>query len=225
MYAGGFYPYETPEEYWAWWSRHILINRYDRPVGAAYDDLLALVGGKDYFVLTTNVDHCFQDAGFDKARLFYTQGDYGLWQCANACHPKTYDNEKAVRQMAERQKDMRIPTALVPRCPICGAPMAMNLRIGDTFVEDEGWHAARSRYERFVQRTLEKRVLLLELGVGGNTPSIIKYPFQRLTADNPHALYACVNLGEAYAPQFIASRAVCIDGDIAAVLRTLRRNG
>lgn len=170
MYSGGFYPYDTLEEYWAWWSRHIFYNRYvDAPL-PVYQELLALVKDKDYFVLTTNVDHQFQRAGFDKKRLFYTQGDYGLWQCSRGCHNKTYDNEDTVRQMIDQQQDMKIPSELIPRCLVCGAPMIMNLRCDDTFVQDEGWYAARNQYSDFVRRHKHGTVLYLELGVGNNTP-------------------------------------------------------
>ena len=177
MYSGGFYPYETLEEYWAWWSRHIMVNRYEAGIGKPYCDLLAIVRDKDYFVLTTNVDHQFQLAGFDKKRLFYTQGDYGLWQCSKPCHQKTYDNEAAVRQMAAQQKDMKIPEELIPKCPVCGAPMTMNLRCDMTFVQDDGWYAAAGRYDDFIRRHRGLHVLFLEIGVGANTPAIIKYPF------------------------------------------------
>ncbi|MCC8105990.1 MAG: Sir2 silent information regulator family NAD-dependent deacetylase [Clostridiales bacterium] len=170
MYSGGFYPFDTLEEYWAWWSRHILVNRYEAGVGKPYTDLLKLVKDKDYFVLTTNVDHQFQLAGFDKKRLFYTQGDYGLWQCSKPCHDKTYDNEEAIRQMAAGQKDMKIPSELIPHCPVCGAPVNVNLRCDDTFVEDEGWHKAAERYNEFIRRHENMHVLFLELGVGANTP-------------------------------------------------------
>ena len=221
MYSGGFYPYDTLEEYWAWWSRMILVNRYEAGVGKPYRDLLELVKDKDYFVITTNVDHQFQLAGFDKKRLFYTQGDYGLWQCSKPCHQKTYDNEEAVRQMVARQKDGKIPSQLIPRCPVCGAPMTMNLRCDMTFVQDDGWYAASGRYEDFLRRHEGMHLLLLELGVGANTPVIIKYPFWRMTHENPTAVYACVNLGEAYAPREIAPRSICIDADIDSVLRSL----
>lgn len=217
IYSGGFYPFETLGEYWAWWSRHILINRYDVPVGKPYSDLLKLVEDKDYFVLTTNVDHQFQRAGFDKERLFYTQGDYGLWQCSEACHNKTYDNEAAVRKMIELQKDMKIPDELIPKCPVCGAPMTMNLRCDDLFVQDEGWYAAAKSSEEFVRKHSNSHILLLELGVGLNTPVIIKYPFWKMTAQNPNAVYACANLGECYCPSEIKNRAICIDGDIGEV--------
>ncbi len=222
MYSGGFYPYPTPEEFWAYWSRYIFINRYMDAPKPVYDELLSLVRDKDYFVLTTNVDHCFQKAGFDKARLFYTQGDYGLFQCSLPCHMATYDNEEAVRRMAERQRGLRVPTELLPVCPRCGRPMAMNLRSDDTFVEDEGWHRAAARYGAFLRAHEGMRVLFLELGVGYNTPSIIKYPFWRMTAENPRALYACVNRGEAVCPPEIAPRAVCIDADIGEAIAALR---
>lgn len=223
MYSGGFYPYDTLEEYWAWWSRHIFYNRYvDAPI-PVYRELLALVKDKDYFVLTTNVDHQFQRAGFDKKKLFYTQGDYGLWQCSNACHDKTYDNEDTVRQMLARQQDMKIPSDLIPRCPVCGAPMTMNLRCDNSFVQDEGWYAAQSRYSDFVRRHKHGTGLYLELGVGNNTPVIIKYPFWRYTLENPDAFYACVNFGQAYAPREIAERSVCLDADIVCILSALNR--
>lgn len=218
MYSGGFYPYDTLEEYWAWWSRHILVNRYDAGIGKPYTDLLKLVKDKDYFVLTTNVDHQFQLAGFDKKRLFYTQGDYGLWQCSNACHDKTYDNEESVRQMAAEQKDMKVPSKLIPKCPVCGEPMTMNLRCDDKFVQDNGWYAAANRYEDFIRRHKDLHILFLELGVGSNTPVIIKYPFWQMTAKNPKAVYACINYGEAFCPQEIETQSVCLDADIKQVI-------
>ena len=221
MYSGGFYPFETLEEHWAYWSRYIYINRYLDAPKPVYSILLKLVQDRDYFVLTTNVDHCFQKAGFDKHRLFYTQGDYGLWQCSKPCHSKTYDNEAAVRAMLAQQNSMKIPGESVPHCPVCGAPMSMNLRADGSFVEDSGWHKAARRYEEFLRRHEGMRVLFLELGVGGNTPGIIKYPFWRMTYENPRAVYACVNLGEAWAPKEIAERSVCINGNIGEVLECL----
>lgn len=221
MYAGGFYPFETPEEYWAWWSRQILVNRYDAPVGKPYTDLLKLVKDKDYFVLTTNVDHQFQRAGFDKRRLFYTQGDYGLWQCSRACHNKTYDNEEVVRRMVAEQDNMKIPSELISKCPMCGAPMTMNLRCDDSFVQDEGWYSAAERYEDFIRRHMDKHVLYLELGVGFNTPAIIKYPFWRMTADNVNAVYTCINSGEMLCPREIENRSICLDRNIADILDIL----
>lgn len=222
MYSGGFYPYDTLEEYWAWWSRHIYYNRYISPPKPVYKDLLKLVQKKNYFVLTTNVDHCFQNAGFDKKRLFYTQGDYGLWQCSIPCHQKTYDNEDEVKEMMKAQKNMRIPTELIPHCPICGKPMTMNLRCDDRFVEDEGWHQAMERYSDFLHHHRKHNILFLELGVGANTPAIIKYPFWRMTAQNPSSIYACVNFNEAFAPNEISNRSICLQADIGDVLLALR---
>lgn len=181
MYSGGFYPYETPEEYWAWWSRHIYCNRYVDAPKTVYFRLCQQMKDKNYFVLTTNVDHQFQKSGFAKKRLFYTQGDYGLWQCSKACHNKTYDNEEAVRRMVSEQKEMKIPSGLLPFCPVCGAPMTMNLRQDETFVQDEGWYSAAERYREFIQDHKDGRIVFLELGVGGNTPGIIKYPFWQMT--------------------------------------------
>lgn len=221
MYSGGFYPFDTLEEHWAYWSRYIYINRYQDAPKDTYADLLKLVQGKDCFVLTTNVDHCFQKAGFDKHRLFYTQGDYGLWQCSRPCHNKTYDNEEVVRKMVAEQREMRVPSGLVPHCPVCGAPMSMNLRADSTFVEDEGWHKAAERYQDFVRRHEGLHVLYLELGVGGNTPVIIKYPFWKMAAQNPKSTYACINLTEAYCPSEIKRQSICIEGDIGAVLKEL----
>lgn len=221
MYSGGFYPYETPEEYWAYWSRYIFINRYLDLPKPVYQDLLELVRDKDYFVLTTNVDHCFQKAGFGKTRLFYTQGDYGLWQCSEPCRQETFDNEDAVRAMMDQQKNMRIPPSLIPRCPHCGKPMTMNLRADGRFVEDAGWHTAAGRYADFLRRHENAAVLFLELGVGFNTPVIIKYPFWRMTAANQRAAYACINFGEAVCPREIEKRSICIDGDIGTTLRSV----
>lgn len=221
IYSGGFYPYDTLEEYWAWWSRHVYYNRYDLAPGKPYVELLRLVKDKEYFVLTTNVDHQFQLAGFDKKRLFYTQGDYGLWQCSKACHNKTYDNEDTIRKMVAEQKNMRIPSGLIPKCPVCGAPMTMNLRSDNAFVQDRGWYEAAERYKRFLRRYKNLHILFLELGVGANTPAIIKYPFWQMTAGNSKAFYVCVNQEEASVPPEIENRSVCISADISAVLNDL----
>ena len=221
MYDGGFYPYATPEEFWGFWCRNIFVNRYDLPKSDVHAKLLALVRDRNYFVMTTNVDHLFQLNGFDKTRLFYTQGDYGLIQCPTPCHKKTYDNESAVREMFAAEKNLRVPTKLLPRCPKCGKVMVPNLRIDDTFVEDSGWHAAAYRYEKFLKLHASGDIVYLELGVGANTPGIIKYPFWRLTAENPRARYVCVNFGEAFVPDSIAARSLTVDADIAEVLNAL----
>lgn len=221
MYSGGFYPYDTLEEHWAYWSRYIWINRYTQAPKPVYDQLFDLVKDKDYFVLTTNVDHQFQKAGFDKKRLFYTQGDYGLFQCSEPCCQKTYDNEEIVRQMVEQQRDMRVPTELIPHCPVCGKPMSMNLRADNTFAQDEGWHKAAERYSEFLRRHENTKVLFLELGTGMNTPTIVKFSFWRMTNQWSNATYACINMGEAYAPDEIKAKSICINEDIGSVLKQI----
>lgn len=218
MYSGGFYPFETPEEHWAYWSRYIYINRYADADNGVYKKLFEFVKDKDYFVLTTNVDHQFQKAGFDKKRLFYTQGDYGLFQCSVPCHNETYDNEKIIRKMFAEQENMRVPAELVPKCPKCGKPMTMNLRSDDKFVQDEGWYKAAKRYDNFVRTRGNTKILLLELGVGYNTPVIIKFPFWKITAKNPNAVYACINKGEALCPEEIKEQSICLNTDIGTVL-------
>ena len=246
MYSGGFYPFPDDETRWAWWSRHIYVNRYVYPPVPVYQTLLDLVKGRDYFVITTNVDHQFQKAGFDRDRLFCTQGDYGLWQCSRPCHKRTYDNKGKVVKMLLAQGfvigehselivpaqeegktdfsllSMKIPSGLVPCCPVCGEPMTMNLRSDDTFVEDEDWGRASAAYAQFLQSCENKHVLYLELGVGANTPVIIKYPFWQETYDNDKAVYACLNNGEAFCPEEIGDRSICLDGDIGELLQEMR---
>lgn len=239
MYAGGFYPYESLNEHWAYWSRYIYVNRYMDAPKSVYADLLARIKDKDYFVITTNVDHCFQKTGFDKKRLYYTQGDYGLFQCSEPCHDETYDNAEAIYEMVKAQgyqigadgslylpedvtAKMSVPDELIPRCPKCGKPMSMNLRADDTFVQDEGWYQAAERYETFLRRHRDTKVLFLELGVGYNTPGIIKYPFWQMTAGNSKAVYACINYGEAVCPHEIEKQSICIDGDVGWVLRQIK---
>lgn len=221
MYSGGFYPFESLEEHWAYWSRYIYINRYMDIDNGVYKELFELVKEKDYFVLTTNVDYQFQKAGFDKHRLFYTQGDYGLFQCSKPCCQETYDNEACIRDMLKTQKNMRIPMELIPHCPKCGKPMTMNLRADDTFAQDKGWYHAAERYEEFLRRYKNLHILFLELGVGYNTPAIIKYPFWQMTAKNQKAVYACVNSGEAVCPKEIALQSICIHSDIKKVIDRL----
>lgn len=221
MYSAGFYPYPTPEEFWAFWSRYIFINRFDQEPGSLYHMLYSLIHKKDYFILTTNVDHCFQRAGFDKCRLFYTQGDYGLWQCSLPCHDKTYENETAVRKMLAAQREMKIPSAMIPRCPICGRQMAMNLRIDESFVEDEGWHKARSCYQQFLEKNQQSNLLLIEIGVGNNTPGIIKYPFWQIAAANSCSYLISLNLNDQIMPNNMKSRSAAIKKDIKQIIYDL----
>lgn len=221
MYSAGFYPYESLEEYWAYWSRHIYYNRYIDAPKDTYQKLLQLVKDKDYFVLTTNVDHQFQKAGFDKKRLFYSQGDYGLWQCSKPCHQKTYDNKEIVEKMLLQQKDLKIPSSLIPYCPKCGAFMTMNLRCDQTFVQDEGWYQGQFRYNDFINKHRDLKIIYLELGVGQNTPVIIKYPFWNYTNSNKKATYVCINYGESFCPDEIKKQVILINGDIDQVINDL----
>lgn len=237
MYSGGFYPYETLEEYWGYWCRYIYINRYMDAPKPVYQKLYDLVKEKDYFVLTTNVDHCFQKTGFNRQQLFYTQGDYGLFQCSKPCCKETYDNEEVIKNMVLSQgfqiKDkellkpegmeikLTVPKAMIPHCPNCGKPMTMNLRADNTFVEDKGWHQAAQRYEQFLQEHKNVKIVFIELGVGYNTPGIIKYPFWRMTNTFPQATYVCLNQGEAYAPEEIIRKSICLNEDIGKVLGQL----
>ncbi len=224
MYSGAFYPYESLEEFWGYFSKHIYYNRYKQELNDTYENLLQIVSGKDYFVITTNVDHIFQKTGFDKERLFYTQGDYGLFQCSVPCHNKTYDNKELIYEMVEKQKDFKIPTQLIPYCPKCGKPMTTNLRKDSTFVQDSGWNDAMVRYEKFVKEHADKKILFLELGVGFNTPSIIKYPFWQMTYDNKNAVFASINSNEAVCAKEIQNQAITIEGDINTVLSAIARN-
>lgn len=235
MYSGGFYPYPKKEEFWAYWARYIYINRYMDAPKPVYQRLFERMREQDYFVITTNVDHQFQKAGFDKRRLFYTQGDYGLFQSVNPDIRETFDNQEWVMQAMEAQSfekgedgmfrmpengkiSMEIPAELFPVCPVDGSEFVMNLRSDDSFVEDAGWHKASERYADFLHRNEGRHVLYLELGVGSNTPVIIKYPFWQMTASNEKAVYACVNYGEAVCPAVIEKRSVCIDEDIGVVM-------
>ena len=240
MYSAGFFPYPKEEIRWAFWARNIYVNRYLDPPESVYRDLLELVKGKEYFVITTNVDHCFQKAGFEKERLFYTQGDYGLFQNTDPSIGCTFDNENWVQQALEsqgfvQQPDgtwdvptdgslrMEIPSVLIPVSPVDGAPVTTNLRVDENFVEDEGWHRASAAYADFLKRHHGQRVLYLEIGVGMNTPMIIKYPFWALTQENENAVYACLNFQEAYCPEQIERRSICISGDSAEAIRALVR--
>lgn len=222
MYSGGFHPFDTPEEYWAYWSRFIYYNRYKVEPKKVYRDLLEIVHHKEHFVLTTNVDHQFQLTGFERKRLFYTQGDYGLFQCSIPCHPGTYDNEDVIHQMVNGQKNMTVPSHLIPGCPVCGKPMTMNLRSDNRFVEDEGWREAATRYSDFLERHNNKQVLYLELGVGYNTPTIIKYPFWQMTSQNQKSAYVSINLEKPDCPMEIEKQSICMNSDIGQVLEALQ---
>lgn len=218
MYSGGFYPFENLREHWAYWSRYIYINRYMDNGNETYGNLKKLMENKNIQVITTNVDHLFQKNGFDKKYLFYTQGDYGLFQCSTPCHNKTYANEKQIKQMVDTQENMKVPSDLIPHCPVCNAPMSMNLRADNTFVEDKGWKMAAKRYKNFLDSNKDKRVLFLELGVGYNTPSIIKFPFWQMTNNFKDAFYICINDKDSYIPKEIDKKSLFIKGNIRDIL-------
>lgn len=222
MYSAGFHNFKTSEEKWGYWCRHIYLNRYKEKHNKLYNDLYSILKNKNYFVITTNVDHQFQLAGFDKNRLFYTQGDYGLFQCSIPCHNKTYDNEKEILEMINNLVEYKIPSSLIPKCPICGKEMEVNLRSDDTFVEDEGWHKASERYYKFINDNKNKKILFLELGVGYNTPVIIKYPFMRMTNSFNDASYVVINKGYNPIPAEIKDKTMIIDSDIKEIINKLK---
>ena len=221
LYSASFFDFKDQQEFWAFWSRLIHYERYTMPPKPVYQNLYSLIKNKNYFVITTNVDHFFQRTGFDKQKLFYTQGDYGLLQCKKPCHNKTYDNEKQIEEMFKEQKDMKIPKELIPKCPVCKGEMFPNLRGGDYFVEDEGWHKAAERYEDFLRKNKNGKILFIDLGSGMNTPSIFKFPFMRMTYNNKNAVYVAINKGEAFCIEEIESQSICINRDIGEVLKEL----
>ena len=218
MYSSSFYPFETEEEKWAYWSRHIRMNRYDAPVGEPYRQLLRLVKEKTYFVITTNVDAQFYKAGFDPQRIWAVQGDYGKLQCARGCHETLYDNRDLIMEMCEKQEDCRIPSKLVPRCPRCGESMEINIRKDEYFVQDGQWYAERGRYVDFLEENRRKKVVFLELGVGFNTPTIIRFPFEQMTADWPRAALVRIGRSRADIPLRLRDKGVSLDGGIKPAL-------
>ena len=223
MYSGGFYPLKTEEEKWAFWSRNVYINRYKSKANNLYKQLFETIKNKDYFVITTNVDHQFQLAGFDKSRLFYTQGDYGLFQCSVPCHNKTYDNKELILKMVKDQKDMKIPSNLIPKCPVCGRTMEMNLRADDRFVQDEGWYKHAELYQEFVEKAQNKKLVLIEIGIGYNTPAIIKFPFEKMTYKNKNTNLIRINKDWAICPEQICKKTILFDEDIKTILTDLAK--
>ena len=221
LYSASFYEFKDQQEFWAFWSRLIHYERYSMPPKPVYQNLYKIIKDKNYFVITTNVDHFFQRTGFDKKKLFYTQGDYGLFQCKKPCHKKNYDNEKQIEEMFKNQKNMKIPENLIPICPVCKGTMYPNLRGGDYFVEDDGWNEAAERYNEFLKKNKKGKILILDLGSGMNTPSIFKFPFMEMTYNNKNAVYVSINLGEAFCFEEIENQSICINKDIGEVLLKL----
>ncbi|RGY97964.1 Sir2 silent information regulator family NAD-dependent deacetylase [Clostridium sp. AM58-1XD] len=221
MYSAGFYPFPTEEERWAYWARHAYINRIEPDGLPVYRQLFELAGTRDYFVLTTNVDHQFWKAGFCDDHIFATQGDYGLIQCAKGCHQKTYDAVRLFEQMNEAERDCKIPSDMVPKCPVCGGPMEMNLRKDGYFVQDDHWNKAAERYGIFLEKYAEKNVVLLEAGVGFNTPAIIRFPFERMLYDNKKWSLIRLNRDEAAVPAHLGPRALGVQEDIAVSIQDI----
>ncbi|MCM3651379.1 Sir2 silent information regulator family NAD-dependent deacetylase [Metabacillus litoralis] len=187
MYLSGFYPFRTQEERWSYWAKHISLNRYEAGATKLYMDLFNLVKDKKYFVISTNVESQFVKAGFPSEKVFEIQGNYGYHQCAKGCHDKLYDNELLVKEMVEKTVDCKIPSELVPKCPVCGGEMDPNLRINHYFVQDERWYELNKSYNDFLQDSEGKKIIYIELGVGFNTPGIIRYPFEKMTYYNKNA--------------------------------------
>lgn len=221
IYSGGFYPFSTPEEQWGWWCRHIYYNRYAPPPCPVYTELFHLLQDKDYFILTTNVDHQFQKAGFDKKRMFYTQGDYGLYQCSTPCSQDTFQNQDSVEAMIQAQEGRFVPTALLPLCPHCNAPMTPNLRKDSSFVEDEGWHRASEQYQQYLQQSRGKKTLFLELGVGYNTPGIIKVPFLQQCYQREESFFLSINQDYWKIPSELKGKSLLLQGDISQIVSKL----
>lgn len=218
MYSAGFHNFDTLEDYWAFWSIMVYLNRYKYLARPLYKKLYELVKDKNYFVITTNVDHQFQLSGFDKKRLFYMQGDYGLFQCSASCHNQTYDNKEIITEMINNTVNNKIPTNLIPRCPKCGKPMTMNLRCDDMFVEDKGLKEAQNRYINFIKNNKNKKILYLEIGVGYSTPVWIKYPFMNFVYSNKDARYVVINKENEKIPYEIKKQTLVIKDDIGKVI-------
>lgn len=222
MYAAGFYPFPSEEAKWGYWSKHALLNRFYPPALPLYKDLYDIAKDKEYFVLTTNVDHQFYKAGFSADRIFATQGDYGEIQCQKGCHPKVYEAEELFQEMDAARKDCLIPSELVPKCPVCGGKMAMHLRCDNYFVEDEAWHEAADRYAEFLDKNKDKKVVLLELGVGFNTPIIIRFPFEKMVRERASYSLIRLNRDEAVVPESFGNRAIGIGGDMAGAITDIK---
>lgn len=221
MYSAGFYPFRTEEAKWGYWSKSGMINRVLPGPLPLYRKVYELAAHKEHFVLTTNVDHQFFLSGFDEKKVFATQGDYGLIQCRKGCHPKTYDAANMFRQMDQARKDCLVPSYMVPKCPVCGGPMEMNLRCDQYFVEDENWHEAEQRFSEALSKCENKRTVLLELGAGFNTPTIIRFPFEKLMRDHPNMSLIRLNMNEAVVPEAFGERAIGINEDMEKSIEDL----
>lgn len=180
MYTSSFYDFDSEEERWSYWAKHINYSFIAPPPLKTYKELYELVKNKNYFVITTNVDGQFEKSGFDKTRVFEVQGSYGKMQCSVGCHNRVYDNTKLVKKMLECKDNLKIDKELIPKCPVCGKNMEINIRKDSFFIEDDNWHYLNDNYEKFIKNNIDKKMILIELGVGFNTPGIIRYPFDQL---------------------------------------------
>lgn len=223
MYSAGFHPYPDEESFWGYWSKQAILGGIDLDVTPLYKDILKLLKDKRIFCLSTNADGQFQKAGYKEEQIFCTQGDYFHIQCQKACHQRTYNAVKLFKQMDQARKNCQIPTYMVPKCPICGGPMTMNLRCDQYFVQDEAWYQAEKRFGDFLNEALksQKNLLLLELGVGFNTPTIIRFPFEKLVKENKQVNLIRLNLNEAVIPESIEQQAVGINKDIKQTIKDL----
>lgn len=223
MYSAGFHPYPDEESFWGYWSKQAILGGIDLDVTPLYKDILKLLKDKRTFCLSTNADGQFRKAGYKEEQIFCTQGDYFHIQCQKACHQRTYNAVKLFKQMDQARKNCQIPTYMVPKCPICGGPMTMNLRCDQYFVQDEAWYQAEKRFGDFLNEALksQKKLLLLELGVGFNTPTIIRFPFEKLVKENKQVNLIRLNLNEAVIPESIEQQAVGINKDIKQTIKDL----
>ena len=222
MYTAGFYDFNTEEEKWAFWAKHMYLN--DIGIGATklYKDVLNLVKDKKYFVITTNVDDQFYKAGFDKEKVFAMQGSFKYIQCSKACHNKLYDATDLVKEMINKTKDCKIPTELVPVCPVCGEKMEVNVRIDANFVQDENWYKQDKRYGEFLDKSQDKNLLLLEIGVGFNTPGIIRFPFEQMVYDNVNTHLVRINKDYAFASKEIEDKTILFNEDTNKIVEDLK---
>ena len=221
LYSASFYEFKTQEEKWAFFAKMIKLNRYNEKPLKLYQELYEIVKNKEYFVLSTNVDGQFYNSGFDKDKVFEMQGDYSYLQCENACHNKLYNNRDLVEQWLQNTKDCKIPSKLVMKCPVCGGNMDMNLRKDANFVQDSNWYKASKRYEDFLDKIKNKNVVLLEIGVGFNTPGIIRFPFEQMTANNVKTTLIRINKDYPFPMLEIRNRTISFDEDTNKIIEDL----
>ena len=222
LYSASFYEFKTQEEKWAFFAKMIKLNRYNKKPLKLYQELYEIVRNKEYFVLSTNVDGQFYNSGFDKEKVFEVQGDYEYLQCENACNNKLYNNEKLVERWLRNTKDCKIPSNLVMKCPVCGGNMDMNLRKDANFVQDENWYKASNNYKKFLDRIKNKNMVLLEIGVGFNTPGIIRFPFEQMTANNEQTTLIRINKDYPLPMLEIKSKTISFDEDTNKIIEDLK---